>query len=140
MVGNLQAGIYINTENCQILRVAREIDLRERPANWELLADDPNTGLLASRQLAMEGGYTVDPRKVEWARMYEGSLTNMDTLGALDRAQRRADEADEPSAQGGQGLAGTVKKVIGRMPSGAIAVLAAATALAVGMVGYTSFV
>ena len=136
---NIQPGLYINTRNCQILRVVREMDLRERPANWELLADDPNTGLLAARQLAMEGGYTTDPRRVEWARMYEGSLKNMDTLEALDKAQRLADEAEELSARDPSTFE-VVKRVVAHAPAGAIAAMAAATLLAAEMAGYTSFV
>ncbi|HEX5939572.1 MAG TPA: hypothetical protein VFZ12_04365 [Dehalococcoidia bacterium] len=140
VMANIRAGLYINTENCQILSVARETDLRERPAKWELLADDPRTGLLEARQLAMEGGYTTDPRQVDWARMYEGSLKNLDTLEALDKAQRLADEADELSTREATGVLVTARRYLAETPAIAAATVAAAALLAAEMTGYTSFV
>jgi hypothetical protein len=139
MVTRIQAGVYIDTKTCKILRVVREADLSERPANWELLADDPNTGLLAARQLALEGAYTTDPRNVQWARMYEGSLQNMDTLEALDKAQRLADEADQLTSEHPRTL-DLLRRTVVRAPAGVIAAMAAATLLAAEMAGYTSFV
>jgi hypothetical protein len=86
-------GVYIDRDSCKILRVAEGNELDGREGNWEVLTDDPDTGLLAARETAIARGYTQTPTDVDWYRFEEATADEHD-IEVIEEANKEAAKAE----------------------------------------------
>jgi hypothetical protein len=58
-------GIYLNTKNCQVMRINSPYWIPKGP-EWKLLTTEVNATLLKIRELAKEKGLVKEPEKITW--------------------------------------------------------------------------
>ncbi|MEX2236051.1 MAG: hypothetical protein WEB00_00755 [Dehalococcoidia bacterium] len=89
-------GVYIDRETCRLIRVAEGNELEGREGNWEFLHEDPNMGLLGSREVAVEKGFATDDKAIDWYRFEEDAIEQVDeVLEDMNKQQAKAEAAAE---------------------------------------------